>query len=64
MLYDLGFLATSGSPAAAASGCSELGNLAWGGPDVHTLFLTVSTSLYAIRTKVGPPREPYLTGRQ
>lgn len=35
-------------------------NLAWGGEDFRTLFLTASTSLYAIATKVGPRREPYM----
>ncbi len=35
-------------------------NLAWGGPDWHTLFLTASRSLYAVRTKVGPRREPFM----
>ena len=36
------------------------GNLAWGGPDWHTLFIPSSTSLYAVKTKVGPRREPYM----
>jgi gluconolactonase len=36
------------------------GNLAWGGPDWHTLFIPSSTSLYAVETKVGPRREPYM----
>ena len=35
-------------------------NLAWGGDDWHTLYVTASTSLYAIRTIVGPRREPYM----
>jgi gluconolactonase len=35
-------------------------NLAWGGVDWHTLYITASTSLYAIRTIVGPRREPYM----
>ena len=35
-------------------------NLAWGGPDWHTLFITASTSVYAIATKVGPRPEPYM----
>ncbi|MCX7629384.1 MAG: isochorismatase family protein [Geminicoccaceae bacterium] len=35
-------------------------NLAWGGPDWHTLFLTASRSLYAVRTKVGPRLEPFM----
>jgi len=37
-----------------------VGNLAWGGPNFRTLFLTASTSLYRIGTKVGPRREPYM----
>jgi len=35
-------------------------NLAWGGEDWRTLFLTASRSLYAVRTKVGPRVEPYM----
>ncbi len=38
----------------------NVGNLTWGGEDWHTLFLPSSTSLYAIATKVGPHREPYM----
>ena len=30
------------------------GNLTWGGPDWKSLFIPASTSLYRIRTKVGP----------
>ena len=36
------------------------GNMTWGGEDWHTLFIPSSTSLYTIRTKVGPRREPYM----
>jgi gluconolactonase len=36
------------------------GNLTWGGEDWHTLYIPSSTSLYAIATKVGPRREPYM----
>ena len=36
-------------------------NLAWGGPDFRTLFLTATQSVYRIETKVGPRREPYMT---
>jgi len=36
-------------------------NLAWGGDDWRTLFITASTSVYALKTKVGPHREPYMT---
>ncbi len=37
-------------------------NLTWGGEDWRTLFVAASTSLYAVRTKVGPRREPYMRG--
>ena len=36
------------------------GNLTWGGEDWHTLYIPSSTSLYAIRTIVGPRTEPYM----
>jgi gluconolactonase len=39
----------------------NVGNLAWGGSDWHTLFMPSSTSLYAVKTKVGPRREPYMS---
>ena len=32
----------------------------WGGPDWHTLFIPSCTSVYTIRTTVGPRREPYM----
>ncbi len=35
-------------------------NHAWGGPDWHTLFITSTSSVYTIRTLVGPRREPYM----
>ena len=35
-------------------------NLAWGGPDWRTLFITASTSVYAIATRVGPRPEPHM----
>ena len=38
-------------------------NLAWGGPDFHTLYLTATHSVYAIPTKVGPRHEPYMNAR-
>lgn len=37
-------------------------NLHWGGQDWHTLFITASTSLYALNTKVGPHRESFMSG--
>jgi gluconolactonase len=36
------------------------GNLTWGGPDWHQLFIPSSTSLYRVETKVGPPPLPYI----
>jgi gluconolactonase len=36
------------------------GNLGWGGEDWHTLFVPATSSLYTIRTIVGPRREPYM----
>jgi gluconolactonase len=35
-------------------------NLAWGGADFRTLFLTATSSVYSVRTKVGPRVEPYM----
>jgi gluconolactonase len=35
-------------------------NLTWGDEDWHTLYITASTSLFAIRTIVGPRHEPYM----
>lgn len=36
-------------------------NLHWGGRDWRTLFITASTSLYAIDVKVGPHQEAFMT---
>jgi gluconolactonase len=38
----------------------EVANLSWGGKDWRTLYLTATTSLYAIDTHVGPRIEPYM----
>src|SRR5262249_42904324 len=38
-------------------------NLAWGGPDFRTLYLTATHSVYAIPTRVGPRHEPYMSAR-
>ncbi|HEX9167902.1 MAG TPA: isochorismatase family protein, partial [Roseiarcus sp.] len=38
----------------------QVANLAWGGPDFRTLFLTASQSVYRVETNVGPRREPYM----
>jgi gluconolactonase len=37
-----------------------VGNLAWGGPNFQTLFITATHSVYAVDTKVGPRAEPYM----
>ena len=36
-------------------------NLAWGGPDFQTLFMTATHSVYTVATKVGPRHEPYMS---
>jgi gluconolactonase len=38
----------------------NVGNHTWGGPDWHTLFIPSCTSVYTIRTAVGPRQEPYM----
>ena len=38
----------------------NVGNITWGGDDWHTLFMPSTTSLYRIRTKVGPAPQPYI----
>ncbi|MEM7523455.1 MAG: isochorismatase family protein [Pseudomonadota bacterium] len=35
-------------------------NLHWGGADWRTLFVTACTSVYAVKTKVGPRNEPFM----
>ncbi len=37
-------------------------NLHWGEADWRTLFITASTSLYALRVKVGPHKESFMNG--
>ncbi len=37
-------------------------NLHWGDAGWHTLFITASTSLYALETKVGPHKESFMSG--
>jgi gluconolactonase len=39
-------------------------NLTWGGDDWHTLYVAASTSIYAIRTLVGPRPEPYMRSQR
>jgi gluconolactonase len=41
----------------------RVANLAWGGADFRTLFLTATHSVYRVTTKVGPRREPYMNAR-
>jgi gluconolactonase len=38
-------------------------NLAWGGDDWHTLFMTATHSVYTVKTKVGPRPEPYMRSK-
>jgi gluconolactonase len=38
----------------------NVGNITWGGDDWHTLYMPSTTSLYRIRTKVGPAPQPYI----
>jgi len=38
-------------------------NLAWGGVNFRTLFMTATRSLYSVATKVGPRREPYMNAK-
>jgi gluconolactonase len=38
-------------------------NLAWGGPDLRTLFMCATHSVYSVKTKVGPRLEPYMRAR-
>ena len=39
-------------------------NLAWGGADFHTLFMTATHSVYTVATKVGPRNEPYMNAQR
>ncbi len=41
----------------------RVANLAWGGADFRTLFLTATHSVYRVATKVGPRREPYMNAQ-
>jgi gluconolactonase len=38
-------------------------NLAWGGSDFRTLYLTSTHSVYSVPTKVGPRQEPYMNAK-
>jgi gluconolactonase len=53
-------ISSAGEQLAVIEVPENTGNLTWGGEDWHTLFIPSSTSLYSIRTKVGPRREPYM----
>jgi len=52
--------APSGEPIGRLRLPELVANLAWGGADFRTLFLTASHSVYAVTTKVGPRPEPYM----
>ena len=38
-------------------------NLAWGGPDFRTLFVTATRSVYTVPTRIGPRNEPHMRAR-
>jgi gluconolactonase len=38
-------------------------NLAWGADDFRTLFFTATRSVYAVKTKVDPRAEPYMSAK-
>jgi gluconolactonase len=50
----------SGAPLGFIPVDEVVGNLAWGGPDWHTLFLACSTTLRSMPTLVGPRPEPFM----
>ena len=53
--------ASSGDLIGKVRAPEKVANLAWGGPDFRTLFLTATHSVYRVTTKIGPRREPYMT---
>jgi len=53
-------ISTAGEQLGVIEVPENVGNLTWGGEDWRTLYVPSSTSLYTIRTKVGPRREPYM----
>jgi len=40
----------------------EAANFHWGGPDWRTLYICATTSVYAIETRIGPRKEPFMSG--
>ncbi len=60
----LGLFAAAASCSARSALPELVANLAWGGPDFRTLYLTATHSVYAIPTKVGPRHEPYMSGKR
>lgn len=42
----------------------EVANLHWGGPDWRTLYMTATTSVYTVDTKIGPRKEPFMRAGQ
>jgi gluconolactonase len=53
-------LDTSGEHIGTIKVPQNVGNLTWGDDDWHTLYMPSTSSLYTIRTKVAPHREPYM----
>jgi gluconolactonase len=53
-------ISSAGEPLGTIEVPENVGNITWGGSDWHTLFIPSTSSLYSIRTKVGPHHEPYM----
>jgi gluconolactonase len=54
---------TSGTHIGTVKVPQNVGNLTWGGDDWHTLYMPSTSSLYTIRTKLGPHKELYMGQR-
>ena len=52
-------LGPDGSPLGVIEVPERTANLTWGGPDRHDLYITASTSVYRVRTLVGPAPLPH-----
>ena len=52
--------APTGEPIGRIATPEPTANLHWGGADLHTLFLAATTSLYGLKTRVGPHIEPFM----
>lgn len=52
-------LGPDGTPLGVIEVSERTANLTWGGPDRHDLYITASTSVYRVRTLVGPAPLPH-----